>query len=95
MFANTKSIFRERNTIFFSKIITCDTIDHSDFIVCGFMGNLIGPKRVNPILQLTWSALILPMIHVSRKMVSSGFSHAKVNTLLKILNGTPDNFPLM
>ena len=36
LFAETKSIFRERNTIFFSKIITCDssiyTMDYPDFL---------------------------------------------------------------
>ena len=64
-------------------------------IVYGFLGNSIGPKRVNPILQLTWSALIVSMIHVIRKLLSLRFSHAKVNTMLKIINGTPDNFSLM
>ena len=42
LFAKTKSIFRERNTIFFLEIITYDplihvyTMKHPDFIVCNF-----------------------------------------------------------
>ena len=75
----------------FSKIITCDTIDLT--IVCGFMENSVGFKGVKTILQLVWSALIVSMIHVIRKLLSLRFSHAKVNTLLKIFKGTPDNFP--
>ena len=45
------SIFRERNAIFFMKIITCDpsiyTMDHPDLTVCNFMENSIGLKWVN------------------------------------------------
>ena len=45
LYFKTKSIFREKNTIFF-EIITCDTLiyamDHSAFIVCSIMENSIG-----------------------------------------------------
>ena len=54
LFAKTNSIFRERNTIFFFEnlIITYDplkhvyTMKHPDFIVCSFVENSIGLKRV-------------------------------------------------
>ena len=40
----------EKDTLFFGKIINCDpsiyTMDHPDFIVCSFMENSIGSKRV-------------------------------------------------
>ena len=49
MFAKTNMIFRERNTVF-SEIIICDpsiyTMDYPDFILCSFMENSIGLKRV-------------------------------------------------
>ena len=54
-FAKTKSIFRERNTYFFLENITCDpsryTMGHSDFIVCSFIENFIGPKRVKGLFE--------------------------------------------
>ena len=44
-----KLIFRERNTIFW-EIIICDpsiyTMDHPIFIVCSFMENSIGLKKI-------------------------------------------------
>ena len=54
LFAQTKLIVRERNTIFF-EVLTCDpsiyTMDHPDLPVSNFMENFIGLKRVEVKLQ--------------------------------------------
>ena len=42
--------FRERNTLFFGEIVTCDPVkyrmDHADFVVYSYMENSIGLKSV-------------------------------------------------
>ena len=57
LFTKTKSIFIERNAVFFSEIITCDpsyTMDHPDFIVCSFMEISIVLKPVKGYLGYTF-----------------------------------------
>ena len=51
LFAMTKLFFRERHTLFVLEIITgypsIFSMDYPDFIVCSFMENSSGLKRVN------------------------------------------------
>ena len=49
LFAKTKSIFRERNVIFFLNYNlnpSMNIMDHTDISASNFMENCIGPKRI-------------------------------------------------
>ena len=62
LFAKTKLFLRERNLIFGN--LTCDPsiyiMDHPDLIVCSFMDNSIGVKRVNTYLSLPDNIHMMP-----------------------------------
>ena len=61
LFAKTKLPLRRKNYNIFLEIITCVPsvykMDHPNFIVCSFMENSIGLKRVNILSLLTQDEL--------------------------------------
>ena len=66
-------IFIERNAIIFGEILTCDpsiyTMDDPDFIVCSFMENSIGTKRVNIMFQM-----LISVSHIFLRLFSQVYS---------------------